>query len=369
MSVTCLDIIHIMEQLAPKKLAESWDNVGLILGDEKKKIHKILVALDPSMEVIEEAVELEADMLLTHHPILFNGAKSIGPSTPEGAQILKMIQHNMVLYSAHTNLDCAKGGLNDYLAHKCKLKSTKLLNKTTTRSLYKLVVFVPIGHSEEVREAMCNSDAGHIDQYSDCTFSSKGTGTFKPLKGSNPYIGQIDKLEHVDEVRIETVVFESKLSETIRSMKEVHPYEEVAYDIYKVEQEGLAYGYGRIGKLENTLSLKAYAHLLKQELNLPSVRVVGDLEASISNVAVCTGSGMEFRYDAVRSGADVYVTGDMKYHNALDMKALGLNLIDVGHYGSEIIVTSMLKAYLENHFGNEIVIHESKKNIDPFIVI
>lgn len=238
-AVRVKDIMGVMEEIAPKKLAENWDKPGLAIGDPEREVKKILVALDVIDPVVEEAKRVGADMIVTHHPmLLFRKIESITADTLLGKRIFNLIQNNIAAFSAHTNLDIAAGGTNDVLAELIGLESIEILEETWAESLKKIVVYVPAGYEQAVRDAMCGAGAGHIGAYSHCTFGAAGKGTFLPLEGTNPFLGEQGRLETADEIRLETIVPAEKVHAVVQAMLAAHPYEEAAYDIYPVEQTG-----------------------------------------------------------------------------------------------------------------------------------
>ncbi|MCR1897879.1 Nif3-like dinuclear metal center hexameric protein [Irregularibacter muris] len=369
MAVKCQTIIEVMEQLAPKSLAEQWDNVGLQIGHPRADIQKVLVSLDLTEEVIQEAIAHGANMIITHHPFIFQPLKHIRWDLPTGRLIKELIQHEIVLYAAHTNLDIAQQGLNDMLAQKLSLQNIEILSQTGQEKLYKIVVFVPKGHEEQIRDVLSNKGAGWIGNYSHCTFQTPGTGTFKPLEGTNPFIGNIGKIEYTQEYRLETIVPQSDLSKVIKAMIKAHPYEEVAYDIYPLENQGKVFGIGRIGNLQQPISYEDFLQSIKNILNINRLRLSGPIPSSIKRVALCTGSGAQFMHQAARQGGDVYITGDVKYHEAQQAKDLGICLIDAGHFATEVIVIEGLKNYLDAAFirdKRDVQVISSKVNKDFF---
>lgn len=348
MSVTCQDIMNIMEELAPSQLAEDWDNVGLTLGEPQREVKKILVALDVIPAVIEEAIAEGADMIITHHPmLLFQKVKNIRSDTPLGSVIYDLIRHHISAFCAHTNLDIAFGGTNDVLGELAGLTNLEILEETGAEKLKKLVVYVPLSHEEVVRDAMCLAGAGHIGRYSHCTFGTEGQGTFLPLDGTHPYLGSEGVLEKVEEVRLETIVTEKISAKVISVMMAAHPYEEVAFDLYPVEQKINRVGIGRIGDLKESMSFGEYALLLKEKLGLSSIRLVGEKDKMIQRVGLCSGSGVEFMEAAKRKGADAYITGDIKFHEAQKALELGLCVADATHYASEVLIVPVLQKYIK----------------------
>jgi len=347
-SATVNDICMAMERIAPSKLAEDWDNTGLAVGDIHGEVKKILIALDVIEPVIEEAKLLGADMILTHHPmLLFQKFDNITTGTPLGRRIFDLVQNNIAALSAHTNLDTVEGGTNDILAGYMDLQDIEILEESHIQKLKKIVVYVPADYVEAVRTALCEAGAGHIGGYAGCTFETEGIGTFLPLDGTKPHIGEVGRSEKVAEIRLETIVPEMLLSGVIAAMRYAHPYEEVAYDIYAVEQKGKADGIGRVGNLPKEMTLRELALLLRDRLGLDHIRLVGNAEEKVRRVGLCTGSGAGFMAAARERGTDVYLTGDMKYHEAQKAVEMGLCVIDVTHYASEVLVVPVLKQKLE----------------------
>ena len=362
----CREIVEFMDNLAPRKLAEGYDNVGLLVGSMRNKVERILVSLDVTREVAEEAVARKADMIVSHHPVIFKALKQVREDDAKGAVLYELIKNNISVYCAHTNLDVIENGVNASLASKLGLKSLGPLKEHFAEPLYKIVVFVPEDSSEKVREAMCSAGAGWIGNYSDCTFSMQGTGTFRPLEGTKPYMGETGKLEKAAEVRIETIVPADRLKQVLDSMLQSHPYEEVAYDVYRTEAKGKTFALGLFGKLDNSLSLKDFIEKVKSDLDTPAVRVIGSPGTDISTVAVFCGSFDDDLAAVKRCGADILVTGDIKYHTAADAAAEGLCIIDAGHFSTEKLVLPVLASQLRERFpGIDVVCNSVEK--DPFI--
>jgi dinuclear metal center YbgI/SA1388 family protein len=285
------EVIQLFESFAPKSLAMEGDKIGLQVGTLNKPIHKVMITLDVLEEVVDEAISKKVDLIIAHHPPIFRPLKQIVTDQPSGRLFEKCIKHDIAVYAAHTNLDVAIGGVNDLLAEALGLREIDVLVPTASVKLKKLVTFVPKDHTEKVREAVSQAGAGHIGNYSHCTFNVEGTGTFLPLEGTNPFIGQRGQLERVDEVRLETIFPETIERKVINALLKSHPYEEVAYDIYALENEGMTYGLGRVGKLEKEMTLKEFAEHVKTSLDVKAVRVVGNLEDKIKKVAVLGGDG------------------------------------------------------------------------------
>lgn len=339
------DIAGIINKIAPVSLAEAWDNPGLQVGDPAAKVTRIMVALDPTSAAVNSAIASSCELLVTHHPLIFKPLKSISTATPGGALIQQAIRGGLSIISLHTNYDIASGGLNDLLAAKIGISDSKPLKVTTVSELVKLVVFVPVAHAENVRAALFPF-AVRLGNYSDCSFAVSGTGTFTPLSGAEPFSGTVGELAKVNEERLELLIERTHLTKAMKILLATHPYEEPAFDVYPLVNEGNKLGLGRIGRLPESLTLAEYAAYIKKTLQAPALRYVGDPATAISKVAVCSGSGASLLHEAKRSGADVLVTGDVKYHEARDAEDIGLTLIDAGHFSTEIIMVNEIKERL-----------------------
>ncbi|MGN8771311.1 Nif3-like dinuclear metal center hexameric protein [Paenibacillus barengoltzii] len=361
-------VVQYMEQLAPKHVAMEGDKIGLQLGSLQKEIRNVLVALDVNEEVVDEAIALEADLIVAHHAIIYRPLAHLQSDTPMGKVYEKLIKNDIAVYIAHTNLDVTDGGMNDWMAEVLGIENADSLEDVHTDNLYKLVVFVPKDHHELVLQGMLNAGAGHIGNYSHCSFNIEGFGTFKPGEGTDPYIGSQGKLERVEEVRIETVVPHSLRSKVIQAMLKQHPYEEVAYDLYPMDLKGRTFGLGRVGKLTEPVTLRDFVQRVKERLDVPMVRVVGDLDRPIRKAAVLGGSGGRYWKSAQFRGADVLVTGDVDYHTAQDAWMAGVAIIDPGH-NAEKIMKPRVAAWLteklnEGKYATRV--HASQVNTEPF---
>ncbi|GAE89092.1 Nif3-like dinuclear metal center hexameric protein [Acetivibrio straminisolvens] len=365
MSIKAREIIKYMEELAPKSLAEDYDNVGLLVGNRESLIERILVCLDVNSKTVDEAISKKADLIISHHPVIFKGIKRINEDDPKGSIIYRLIKNDIGVYSAHTNLDVAHGGVNNYLSSLLGLTDISNLKDYKAEKLYKIVVFVPHDNVDAVRDAMSRVGAGWIGNYSDCSFMTAGTGTFRPLEGTNPYIGATGNLEKVDEYRLETVVSQKDLKKAIEAMIKVHPYEEVAYDIYPLEINGKQYGMGNVGVLESPKSLEEFIAVVKEKLNVKNVRVIGGIGKKIGKVAVFCGSFDREVMEAAKSKADVLVTGDVKYHDAMDMLEMGMCVIDAGHFNTERIIADRLVELIKENFP-QVEVMKSNLEEDPF---
>ncbi len=340
------DVEHILESWAPKEIAWERDNVGLQIGSHEKPVHKILVALDASEEVVVEAKQKKVDLLVTHHPLLFRAPKSITPSDRVGNVVFNLIQSDIALYSAHTNFDFTHGGVSFALAGQLGLENISFLVNGQGH-LRKIAVFVPAEHVEKVAEAMASAGAGIIGQYDHCSFRTEGTGVFRGGEDAKPFRGKAGKLEQVQEVRVEMIVPRWNVSPVVRAILGAHPYEEVAYDIYPVENESVNYGMGAFGDLPQEVTLEKFLAILKEKLQVPSVRFVGEPHRQIKSVAVCGGSGSELLDAAILRKADAFVTADVKYH-AFESARGTIALIDAGHFETEEPSLNRLVEHLQH---------------------
>lgn len=322
-------LIAFLNKVAPPQLACPWDKIGLQLGDKEAEISKVLVALDVTDEIIQKAIEQDANVIVCHHPFINEPLERIDFSKPQGRMLRFLIQHNIAVFVMHTNLDAAEGGVNDVLAklHGLDPAGCKIIETTYKEPLFKLSVFVPVDHLDKVRQALGDAGAGHIGNYSHCSFSTEGEGTFLGLEGTTPFIGETGKLEKANEKRLETIVPETLLDKVIATMLKVHPYEEVAYDVYPLKQIGKSYGLGRIGKTKD-----------------------GEM------LAINSGSGGKLVRKAAELGATRYVVGECRYHDLLEAKALGLQVDVLGHYETEVIIVPVLVEMIRGQYGSELAV-------------
>lgn len=361
------EIIQLFEQFSPKAYAMEGDKIGLQIGRLNKPVEKVLIALDVLEEVVDEAIAENVQLIIAHHPLIYRPLQKIATEQPSGRVIEKLIKHDIAVYAAHTNLDVAKGGVNDLLAEALGLAHTEVLVPTYQEKLKKLVVFVPEENAHEVKEVLGKAGAGAIGNYSHCAFSANGVGQFLPGENTNPHIGTQGRLEEVKEIRIETIFPEVLEKRIISAMIKAHPYEEVAYDIYPLENRGEALGLGRIGYVEE-MTLGAFAEHVKKTLGVKGVRVVGNLDTPVKKVAVLGGDGNKYFMSAKFKGADVYVTGDMYYHVAHDAMMEGLNIVDPGHNVEKVMkdgVRNVLSRMCEER-GLDVSFISSKPHTDPF---
>jgi dinuclear metal center YbgI/SA1388 family protein len=360
-------LVKVIEEKYPLNLAYGWDNVGLLVGDLNIEIKKVLVSIEANDKLVEEAIEKDVDLIVTHHPFIFSKINRVTTSDYKGKLIHKLIKNDIAIYSTHTNFDIAFDGLNDYFMTLLGIEESTILDVTYSEQLYKLAVYVPKDHVENVRDTICDAGAGYIGNYSHCTFNIDGNGTFMPQEGTNPFIGAINALERVEEIKDETVVPQKILNNVLGEMLKSHPYEEVAYDLYKIENKGKSFGLGRVANLNEKISLEELANLIKEKLKMKHIRVVGDLNTDITRVAVVTGSGSSYVKDAKNKGAQVLITGDLKYHEAQDALDIGMTLIDCGHFESEYIFKDIMKAFLVEKVDLEVI--QSEVDLNPIKTI
>ena len=336
-------VVRKIESNFPISWAEDWDYPGLIAGDPWANIDFIMLALDPSPGVVEEAANKGADMLLTHHPPSLKPVSRLVKGDPEGGAVYQAIEKGIALYALHTALDISPISPSFALAKHLNLLDTEVLAPRDKGQLLKLVCFVPDSDYDRVREAVSEAGAGSIGKYSECTFSSKGEGTFKPGAGSSPHIGKRGELTRVKEKRFETILPRHRLSAVLSAMEDAHPYEEVAYDIYRLENEAGSIGYGALGYLSRPRGVVELVEELKSYLPASSVNLCGRPETKVSRVAILGGSGADFLDVAESRGADVLITGEVGYHRLRYAEALGLATVVVGHFASEWIALPLLK--------------------------
>lgn len=361
------NLIDKIESKYPTNLAYSWDNVGLLVGEYEKEVKKILVTLEANEKVVDEAIQKGVDLIITHHPFIFSKINRVNSGDLKGRLILKLIKNDISLYSMHTNFDIAKDGLNDYFMEIMGFENCEILEETTSEKLYKLAVYVPNTHVQIIRDVLGKNNAGFIGNYSHCTLNTAGIGTFKPEEGTNPYTGTIGKIEETHEVKVETVVPKSILNKVIKEMIKAHPYEEVAYDVYELQNEGEKQGLGRIATLDNEITLEELANKIKDTLDMDKIRLVGDLKSKIKKVALCTGAGSDLVKLSKRKGAQVLITGDMKYHEAQDALDMNMNVIDCGHFDTEDIFKDVMKRFIDGFEEFETI--KSEVYLNPFKII
>jgi len=346
------DIVRDLEEIAPPRLADEDDWIGLQVGDAEVDVSRVVAAVDPTPAVVQWAVDSGAELLVTHHPLIHRPLSTVAAGEPTRDRIVKLITSGTALYVMHTNYDSVEGGTNDVLAERLGVRVTGLLSVRRRERRLKVAVFVPEEAVDEVRDAMAEAGAGLIGNYAYCSFRAVGTGTFIPLPAAQPYVGDVGNLEEAAEYRLEMIVPEWRLDAVVEAMIRKHPYEEVAYDVYPLENEPHTYGYGRVGTLGKAVKLSEFRRKVEQALSFHETRMVGDPDMPVEIVALCSGGGSRLIPDAHAAGANVYVCGDIGYHDFLAADALGLAAIDAGHYqterpGMEALADRLSRMYAE----------------------
>jgi dinuclear metal center YbgI/SA1388 family protein len=348
-----------LERFAPLSLAEPWDKVGLQVGRRSSPVRRVMVCLDVREATIAEARERECQMIVSHHPLLFNDYTPVTDQTAAGRLVLNAVEAGLAIYAAHTNLDKAAGGINDQLALKLGLVDLVPLEKT--ERLLKLVVFVPPEALEKLREAMGDAGAGVIGRYSHCGFSAPGVGAFRPLDGARPVIGAVGRDNRVVEDRLEVQVSRVDLPGVVDALKKAHPYEEVAYDLYELIDRDSRSGIGRVGNLDRELDEQSFLALCRRTVN-PALRFAGHAGV-VRRVAICGGSGGSLVSAAKAERADVFVTGDVRHHEALSALDMGLMIVDAGHDMTETVALGALRKRLSKELNVEALAPRTEASI------
>lgn len=364
------DLVGLVHSLYPPALAEEWDNVGLQVGEPAAELRNVLVCLDPGERALQAAIAVGAEAIVAHHPLLFRPLRSLTSTDETGRVVIGAVRAGIAILCAHTNLDRGRNGLNDWLAARLGVTEAKPL--APGGDLLKLVVFVPAGYENQVAEALFAAGAGEVGRYDRCSFRSYGTGTFRPGSGTSPFLGRTGVTEAAREIRLETILPRAAANRVVDKMIKAHPYEEVAYDLVPLANRRNDVGLGRIGRLEQSLTFAEFAIRVKDALAVNSLRLVGEPQGRIGKVALCGGSGSSLLAEAIRQGADVLVTGDVKYHEAQNAVSQGIALIDAGHFATEHLMVAELSAVLQREAeqkGLKLVFHEMKGESDPFRTI
>lgn len=349
-----IEITSCLEQIAPLSYQEDYDNAGLIVGNLDQDITKALISLDCTEAVVDEAISTGANLIIAHHPIVFKGMKRFNGSNYVERVVMKAIKNDIALYAIHTNLDSVLDGVNAKICEKLGLQNPSILSPKSGK-LKKLVTFCPTSHADEVRKALFSAGAGHIGNYSECSFNSEGTGTFKGSADTNPFAGEPGKLQFEQEVKIETIYPTHLEKKIIAALLSSHPYEEVAYDLYPLANTLPQVGSGMIAELEEEMDILEFLHHLKQTMQAGVVKYTEPIKQKVKKIAVCGGAGGFLLKDAVRAGADVFVTADYKYHEFFDADGQ-IVIADIGHFESE-------------QFTSELLLEKLSKKIPTFAVL
>ena len=361
---TVKDLCDSLQEWAPLSYQEKYDNSGLLTGSSSDDIKGVLVTLDCTEQVVEEAILLGCNVIIAHHPIIFSGLKSITGKNYVERTIILAIKYQIAIYAIHTNLDNVIDGVNSKIVQRLGLKNVSvLLPKNDQTMLKKLVTYCPTEASEKVKQALFDAGAGSIGNYDECSFSSSGTGTFRPLEGSEPYLGKMGERESAQEEKIELVFLPHFQNAIVHALKVAHPYEEVAFQIVSTDNTLPQVGGGIIGELEKEMDEKDFLVFLKSAMNTACVRYSPLRGKSIKKVAACGGSGSFLLKNAIYAGADVFVTGDFKYHQFFDSENR-IIIADIGHYESEQYTKELIFEYL-NKKSIKFALHLSKVNTNP----
>jgi dinuclear metal center YbgI/SA1388 family protein len=337
MSATLQDIVNLLESRYPSAWAVAGDRTGLEVGHPAQPVEAILVALEATPEVVTEASHRGAQLLLTHHPLLYRPLEDVREDRPGGQLLAALLRARLAMVSCHTNLDIAPAGLNDYLAQKLELTGVEVLTPTTRDPWYKLAVFVPTGHEDRVRQVLGDAGLGVIGRYSHCTFASPGQGAYLPLPGAQPFLGEAGQLSRAQEVRLETLAPESLLPLALARLKETHPYEEVAYDLYPVQHPGTPLGLGRLGAWPEPRPFSQVIAAAKEIFGVETLQVWGRPPQQVQRLALCSGSGGDLLADALSRGAQIYLTGEVRHHQVPPGLLEDFAVVAVGHFASEVV--------------------------------
>jgi dinuclear metal center YbgI/SA1388 family protein len=359
---TIKEITQYMEQLAPLSLQENYDNAGLIVGNPHEPVKGILCTLDCTEAVVAEAKAQGCNLIIAHHPIVFKGLKKLNGKNYVERVVIEAIKNDIAIYASHTNLDHVRGGVNDKIAAMLGLEKVKILSPKKN-ILKKLVTFVPIEHAQAVLMALHEAGAGQIGDYKNCSFRTEGIGTFRPTAQANPFIGTLNQDEEVREFRIEVILQDYQEPQILAALKKAHPYEEVAYYLSILENEIAQVGAGAIGRLGEEMDEIAFLNYLKEAMSLQIIRHTPLLGKKIKTIAVCGGAGSFLLQDAIRQGADVFVTADYKYHEFFDAENK-IIICDIGHYESEVYTKELIISYLSEKFSNFAIL-KSQVNTNP----
>lgn len=368
------EVLTGLEEWFDPRWAEPWDAVGLVCGDRGEAVERVLLAVDPVPDTVAEAIDLRAQLLVTHHPLLLTGVHGVPADDPKGSLVHRMIRAGVAHYVAHTNADVASPGVSDALAERLGLRDVHPLAPAGEAGPDKLVVFVPHADAGTVIDALAAAGAGRLGDYERCAWTTDGTGTFRPLPGAHPTVGAVGDVERVAETRVEMVVPRSVRTAVIDALRAAHPYEEPAFDLLPTVPLPNRRGTGRIGELTAAVPLAEFAGRVAAALPATNwgVRVAGDPERSVRTVAVCGGSGGSYIEDARRAGADAFVTADLKHHPAVEAVTErgpdAMALVDAAHWATEAPWLDALAVALRERFGTTVDVRVSRQVTDPWTI-
>lgn len=369
---TVKDIIKRIEEFAPTYLAEDWDPIGLAIGSYDQEVNKMMVALDLDTTTLKEAKEKNVDFIFTHHPPIFGSLNTLNEHDARRKEYIELIKSDISVYAAHTNIDAAENGMNDWLAEALSLQGPLEVIDLMYESSYKLLVlYTPLEHADKMRKALHEAGAGRVGDYDKVSYNSVGTGRFTPNKEANPTIGEIDQSEQVSEERTEVLVPNHLIGQVIQTIYEVHPYEEPVFHLIEIGKKNEEFGIGRVGSLAKSTKLKDLIDIVKTVYNVPFVRYANmDLEMKVKKIAILGGSGEKYYKQALAKKADLYITGDISYHGAQDMMRDGLPFIDPGHFIENIFVEKMSDKInewkLEENWSIEVIPATKQEDVFKF---
>lgn len=342
------DIISSIESFAPLAFQEDYDNAGLIVGDQEQEAKGALITVDVTEEIIDEAINKKINLIIAHHPIIFVGLKKITGKNYIERIIIKALKNNIAIYAAHTNLDNIQGGVNSKIAEKLNLQNTRILSPLNNH-LMKLVYFVPVNEAEQTRKAVFDAGAGHIGNYDMCSYNIEGKGSFRAGEGTNPFVGKRNEIHYEDEIRIETIFPRHLKHKIINALIEAHPYEEVAYDIYPLDNKFNKVGAGIIGELAKEIPEIEFLEQVKKIFKAQCIRHTQLFNKPVRKIAVCGGSGSFLLHEAIKQSADVFISADFKYHQFFDAEDK-IIIADIGHFESEQVTKELFYELLIKKF-------------------
>jgi dinuclear metal center YbgI/SA1388 family protein len=356
------EVIAALETFAPPAYQENYDNAGLITGDKSWQVTGVLCCLDSTEAVLDEAIRKGCNMVIAHHPIIFSGLKRITGKHYVERVIIQAIKHDIAIYAAHTNLDNVRMGVNERIAQKLQLSKCRVLD-TRRQVIKQLHFYVPVESAEKVKQALFDAGAGQIGEYAECSFSQEGVGTFKPSEIANPVVGKKGERHHEPEMRVELTFPHFLEAKVLAALNQAHPYEEVAYGVVTLDNHHQLVGSGLLGELEEPVDEKDFLHFLKEKMQTDCIRYTALVGKKVKKVAVCGGAGSFLLPHAISAGADVFITGDFKYHQFFDADSKVV-IADIGHYESEQFTAELFYDILREKFPN-FALHLTKTVTNP----
>jgi dinuclear metal center YbgI/SA1388 family protein len=356
------DIISAIEQFAPLHYQEDYDNSGLLCGSAHWEAKGAVLSLDCTEAVVDEAIAKKCNLIIAHHPLIFGGIKRLSGDTYVERAIIKAIKNDIAIYACHTNIDNVEAGVNHKIAEKLGLVTTRIL-APKNNLLKKLVTYVPPTHHQQVLSALFDAGAGHIGKYDHCSFSTEGEGSFRGNEHAQPFIGEAGKESRENEIRVETIFPADRLNTVKKALLGAHPYEEVAFDIYSLDNTLASVGSGMVGELSEAMTSSDFLNLVKKTFKVPFVKYTNGATKTIKKVAICGGSGRFLLKNAISSGAEAFITADFKYHEYFDAQGKIL-LVDTGHYETEQFTPEIFYEIIRKKFST-FAIHLSEINTNP----